>query len=89
VTIADIQYPVDIYGANVKSNNTGSFQFKYYDGAERAAGRTGWIVLDESSKIFDESQNSTLNPNTGYAIWGIPKKINGTRQKFGIHRLPL
>ena len=82
VTIADIQYPVEIYGANVKSDNTGSFQFKYYDGAERAAGRTGWIVLDES-------QNSTLNPNTGYAIWGIPKKINGTRQKFGIHRLPL
>ena len=82
VTIADIQYPVEIYGANVKSNNTGSFQFKYYDGAERAAGRTGWIVLDES-------QNSTLNPNTGYAIWGIPMKINGTRQKFGIHRLPL
>ena len=87
VTIADIQYPVDIYGANVKADNKGSFQFKYYDGAERAAGRTGWIVLDES-------QNSTLNPNTGYAIWGIPKKVkvNGgesTRQKFGIHRLPL
>ena len=87
VTIADIQYPVDIYGANVKSDNTGSFQFKYYDGAERAAGRTGWIVLDETT-------NSTLNPNTGYAIWGIPKKVkvNGgesTRQKFGIHRLPL
>ena len=87
VTISDIQYPVDIYGANVASNNTGSFQFKYYDGAERAAGRTGWIVLDETAK-------PTLNPNTGYAIWGIPKKVkvNGgesTRQKFGIHRLPL
>ena len=87
VTIADIQYPVEIYGANVKSDNTGSFQFKYYDGAERAAGRTGWIVLDETA-------NPTLNPNTGYAIWGIPKKVkvNGgesTRQKFGIHRLPL
>ena len=87
VTISDIQYPVGIYGANVTSNNTGSFQFKYYDGAERAAGRTGWIVLDETA-------NPTLNPNTGYAIWGIPKKVkvNGgesTRQKFGIHRLPL
>ena len=82
VIIADIQYPVDIYGANVASDNTGSFQFKYYDGAERAAGKTGWIVLNETA-------NPTLNPNTGYAIWGIPKKINGTRQKFGIHRLPL
>ena len=87
VKISDIQYPVDIYGANVTSNNTGSFQFKYYDGAERAAGKTGWIVLDETA-------NPTLNPNTGYAIWGIPKKVkvNGgesTRQKFGIHRLPL
>ena len=82
VNIADIQYPVDIYGANVKADNKGSFQFKYYDGAERAAGRTGWIVLDETT-------NTTLNPNTGYAIWGIPKKINGTRQKFGVHRLPL
>ena len=82
VIIADIQYPVDIYGANVTSNNTGSFQFKYYDGAERAAGKTGWIVLNETA-------NPTLEPNKGYAIWGIPKKINGTRQKFGIHRLPL
>ncbi len=87
VNIADIQYPVDIYGANVKPDNTGSFQFKYYDGAERAAGRTGWIVRNETA-------NPTLNPNTGYAIWGIPKKVkvNGgesTRQKFGIHRLPL
>ena len=87
VKISDIQYPVDIYGANVASNNTGSFQFKYYNGAERAAGKTGWIVLDETA-------NPTLNPNTGYAIWGIPKKVkvNGgesTRQKFGIHRLPL
>ena len=87
VTISDIQYPVDIYGANVASDNTGSFQFKYYDGAERAAGKTGWIVLDETA-------NPILNPNTGYAIWGIPKKVkvNGgesTRQKFGIHRLPL
>ena len=87
VIIADIQYPVDIYGANVASDNTGSFQFKYYDGAERAAGKTGWIVLDETA-------NLTLEPNKGYAIWGIPKKVkvNGgesTRQKFGIHRLPL
>lgn len=87
VTIADIQYPVDIYGANVKADNKGSFQFKYYDGAERAAGKTGWIVLDETA-------NLTLEPNKGYAIWGIPKKVkvNGgesTRQKFGIHRLPL
>ena len=87
VKISDIQYPVDIYGANVASDNTGSFQFKYYDGAERAAGRTGWIVLDEET-------NTTLEPNKGYAIWGIPKKVkvNGgesTRQKFGIHRLPL
>ena len=87
VTIAHIQYPVDIYGANVASDNTGSFQFKYYDGAERAAGKTGWIVLDEET-------NTTLEPNKGYAIWGIPKKVkvNGgesTRQKFGIHRLPL
>ena len=82
VIIKDIHYPIDIYGKNVDAGNTGSFQFKYYDGAERAKGNGGWEVLDEETV-------KTLTPGTGYAIWGIPKKIDGTRQTFGIHRLPM
>jgi hypothetical protein len=86
VTITDIKYPVDIYGSNVHKLNTGSFQLKYYDGAQRVAQGsqygTGWIVVDEST-------TTTLTPNQGYAIWGIPKKINGTRQTYGIHRIPM
>ena len=91
VTIADIKYPVDIYGSNVTPTNTGSFQLKYYDGAQRVAQGsqygTGWVVVDEST-------TTTLTPNQGYAIWGIPKKVsvNGAkseRQRYGIHRIPM
>ena len=87
VTIGDIKYPVDIYGNNVKANNTGSFQLKYYDGAQRATGATGWVVLDEKNI-------TKLSPNSGYAFWGIPKKVSvngaaGVRQTYGIHRIPI
>ena len=86
VTIDDIKYPVDIYGSNVDKANKGSFRLKYYDGAQRVTQGsqygTGWVVVNE-----DETK--TLTPNQGYAIWGIPTKINGTRQKYGIHRIPI
>ena len=91
VTIDDIKYPVDIYGNNVKANNNGSFQLKYYDGAQRvdqgSQYGTGWVVVNENT-------TTTLEPNQGYAIWGIPKKVsvNGAtsvRQKYGIHRIPI
>ena len=91
VTIDDIKYPVEIYGSNVEKANKGSFQLKYYDGAQRVAQGsqygTGWIVVDENT-------TTTLTPNQGYAIWGIPKKVsvNGAtsvRQKYGIHRIPI
>lgn len=86
VTIAEIKYPTDIYGNNVDKANTGSFQLKHYDGAQRVEQGsqygTGWVVVDEST-------TTTLAPNQGYAIWGIPKKINGTRQTYGIHRIPI
>ena len=87
VTIGDIKYPVDIYGNNVEKANTGSFQLKYYDGAQRATGATGWVVLDEKNI-------TKLSPNSGYAFWGIPKKVSvngaaGVRQTYGIHRIPI
>lgn len=86
VTIGDIKYPVDIYGSNVDKANTGSFRLKYYDGAQRVKQGsqygTGWVVVNED-------ETTTLTPNQGYAIWGIPKKINGTRQTYGIHRIPI
>ena len=86
VTIRDIKYPVDIYGSNVDKDNTGSFRLKYYDGEQRvdqgSQYGTGWVVVNENT-------TTTLEPNQGYAIWGIPKKINGTRQTYGIHRIPI
>ena len=87
VTIADIKYPLEIYGSNVEKANTGSFQLKYYDGKQRATGATGWVVLDEKNI-------TKLSPNSGYAFWGIPKKVSvngaaGVRQTYGIHRIPI
>ena len=87
VTLSDIHYPTEIYGSNVNSNNTGSFLVSYYDGAERALGKTGW-------RDVEEQKITTLSPHVGYSIWGLPKKVsvNGAtsvRQTYGIHRIPM
>ena len=89
VNTKTIKYPVDIYGSNVKADNTGSFEFQYYDGAARAAGNTGWTVVEE-----DPTNGATLNAGQGYTFLGMPKKVsvNGgssTRQTYGIHRIPM
>lgn len=84
-----IKYPLDIYGSAVSASNTGSFEFQYYDGAARAAGGTGWKVLAEPA---------TLVAGTGYTFLGMPKKVDAydgtetrtnTRQRYGIHRIPM
>ena len=85
----DIHYPVAIYGNNVAATNKGSFEFEYYDGEARATGATGWNTVDE-----DPTTGATLQPGQGYTFLGMPKKVsvNGgssTRQKFGIHRIPM
>ena len=89
VKTKDIKYPVDIYGSNVDATNRGSFEFQYYDGAARAAGEKGWKVVEE-----DPTDGATLTAHQGYTFYGMPKKVsvNGgtsTRQKFGIHRIPM
>lgn len=89
VNTKDIKYPVDIYGNNVAANNRGSFEFQYYDGAARANGEKGWKVVEE-----DPTNGATLTAHQGYTFYGMPKKVsvNGgtsTRQKFGIHRIPM
>ncbi len=88
VQTKDIHYPVDIYGNNVAATNKGSFEFEYYDGATRATGATGWKTVEEGT------DGATLQPGQGYTFLGMPKKVsvNGgssTRQKFGIHRIPM
>lgn len=90
----NIKYPLDIYGSAVSASNTGSFEFQYYDGAARAAGGTGWKVLEE-----DPSTGADLVVGTGYTFLGMPKKVDaydGTddshanlRQRYGIHRIPM
>lgn len=86
VQTTDIHYPIEIYGDNVSPSNTGSFQIKYYDGAQRATDGIGWTILDET-------KHTTLSQSSGYAFWGIPKKVtegnNILRQKFAVHRLPI
>ncbi len=86
VQTTDIHYPIEIYGDNVSPSNTGSFQIKYYDGAQRATDGVGWTILDET-------KHTTLSQSSGYAFWGIPKKVaegnNILRQKFAVHRLPI
>lgn len=89
VQTKDIHYPVDIYGNNVAATNTGSFEFQYYDGEARATGNTGWMVVNEDPNGDGEYEGATLTAGQGYTFLGMPKKINGTRQKYGIHRIPM
>ena len=84
VKTKDIKYPVDIYGSNVEAANRGSFEFQYYDGEARANGEKGWKVVAE-----DPTNGATLTAHQGYTFYGMPKKVNGTRQTFGIHRIPM
>lgn len=90
----NIKYPLDIYGSAVSASNTGSFEFQYYDGAARAAGAAGWKVLEE-----DPSTGADLVVGKGYTFLGMPKKVDAydgtddshanTRQRYGIHRIPM
>ena len=89
VQTKDIQYPVEFYGNNVAADNRGSFEFQYYDGEARATGATGWKTVEENP-----TNGATLTQGIGYTFLGMPEKVkvNGgtsTRQKFGIHRIPM
>ena len=86
----NVKYPAEIYGRTLESGSQASFEFQYYDGAARAAGGTGWKVLAEPA---------TLVAGTGYTFLGMPKKVDAydgtddshanTRQRYGIHRIPM
>ena len=90
----NIKYPVDIYGDAVAADNKGSFEFQYYDGAARAAGGGGWATLAE-----DPTEGAALVAGRGYTFLGMPKKVDAydgtddshasSRQRYGIHRIPM
>ena len=81
VLTESIHYPADIYGDNLTTGNKASFALQWYDGAARASEtRKGWKDLEEPA---------TLAPYQGYTFWGAPRKVNGVRPTFGIHRIPM
>lgn len=90
----NVKYPIEIYGRALESGSQGSFEFQYYDGAARAAGEDGWKVLEE-----DPSTGADLVAGKGYTFLGMPRKIDAydgtdnthanTRQRYGIHRIPM
>ena len=81
VLTESIHYPADIYGDNLKTGNNASFALQWYDGEARASEtRKGWTDLQEPA---------TLAPYQGYTFWGAPRKVNGVRPTFGIHRIPM
>ena len=85
--LGTIKYPTEFYGANVKPNNTGSWQIKRYAGEIRATGNyDAWVDIET------EGETSTI-AGKGYIFWGAPKKVtvNGKtdRQKWGIQRITM
>lgn len=86
--LGTIKYPTEFYGANVATNNKGSWQIKRYAGEIRATGNyNAWVDIET------ESKTSTI-AGQGYIFWGAPKKVsvNGgasTRQKWGIQRITM
>ena len=85
--LGTIKYPTEFYGANVATNNTGSWQIKRYAGEIRATGNyNAW-------KDIETEGETTTTAGKGYIFWGAPKKVtvNGatTRQKWGIQRITM
>ena len=86
--LGTIKYPTEFYGANVATNNTGSWQIKRYAGEIRATGNyNAWVDIETESK-------TSTTAGQGYIFWGAPKKVsvNGgasTRQKWGIQRITM
>ncbi len=86
----NVKYPAEIYGRALESGSQGSFEFQYYDGAARAAGGAGWQVLPEPADLV---------AGKGYTFLGMPRKVDAydgtddthanTRQRYGIHRIPM
>ena len=86
----NVKYPAEIYGRALESGSQASFEFQYYDGAARAAGGTGWKVLAEPADLV---------AGTGYTFLGMPRKVDAydgtddshanSRQRYGIHRIPM
>lgn len=86
----NVKYPAEIYGRTLESGSQASFEFQYYDGAARAAGGTGWKVLAEPADLV---------AGTGYTFLGMPRKVDAydgtddshanSRQRYGIHRIPM
>ena len=86
----NVKYPAEIYGRALESGSLGSFEFQYYDGAARASGESGWKVLAEPADLV---------AGKGYTFLGMPRKVDAydgtddshanTRQRYGIHRIPM
>ena len=80
-----IKYPVEFYGSNVATTNTGSWIVKRYDGATRSTGNyNAWVDIETEGA-------ESITAGKGYIYWGAPKKVtvNGDpqRQKWGIQRI--
>jgi len=82
VTTSDI-----MYNTGVKAVQGTDFGVRFYDGAARATGATGWTGL---------ADGAIMQAGQGYTIWGLPRELRiGSgeqitgRQKYAYLRLPM
>jgi len=78
-----VPYDVSCNTIRTKSGKRASYEVQYYDGEERAYNVTGWKVFD------DQAVGATLRTGTGYIVYAVPYKWNGTRQKSVVVRFPM
>lgn len=77
--------PYDVTCANIstKTGRTASYEVQWYNGEDRAANAHAWTVFD------DQAIGATLRAGTGYIVFAVPYKWNGTRHATVDVRFPM
>ena len=78
-----VPYDVTCAKIRTKSGKAASYEVQWYNGEDRAANAHAWTVFD------DQAVGATLRAGTGYIVFAVPYKWNGTRHATVDVRFPM
>ena len=78
-----VPYDVTCAKIRTKSGKAASYEVQWYNGEDRACNAHAWTVFD------DQAVGATLRAGTGYIVFAVPYKWNGTRHATVAVRFPM
>lgn len=78
-----VPYDVKCEHIRTKTGKQASYEVQWYNGEDRAANAHAWTVFD------DQAVGATLRAGTGYIVFAVPYKWNGTRHATVDVRFPM